>query len=127
MDQLDKYTVPWEQWAEDHPEIVEFSEKETDVVLFANSRLQFNGTEEIKQSVPFYMPVPVQLREDPSAPAEIPPESIHDQKPSYDYLTSETIHRKYRQPPLNDPNWRWRPLPGEIGKYYKLDANKRWG
>jgi ribosomal protein S1 len=42
MEGLDKYTVPWEQWAVDHPEIVEFSEKETDVVLFANSRLQFN-------------------------------------------------------------------------------------
>ncbi|CAK0830792.1 unnamed protein product, partial [Prorocentrum cordatum] len=81
----------------------------------------------IKQSVPFYIPVPVQLRADPTAPAEIPEPSLHDTVISYDYGTSHKIHRKYMQPPLNDPNWRWRPIPGEVGRYWALDANKRWG
>jgi len=127
MEVLDKYHVPLEQWAVNMPELFEFSEKETDVVLFPDSKLHFTGSEEIKQSVPFYIPVPVQLRADPTAPAEIPEPSLHDTVISYDYGTSHKIHRKYMQPPLNDPNWRWRPIPGEVGRYWALDANKRWG
>jgi small subunit ribosomal protein S1 len=133
IEQLDKYTIPWEQWAQDYPDLVEFSEKEEDVVLFAHSKLQFTGIEELKQSKPFYVPVPVQLRKDPTETPEIPASTFvegfdnENDGLSYDYKTSHDVHRKYMQPPLNDPNWRFRPLPGEIGRYYKLDANKKWG
>jgi ribosomal protein S1 len=120
MTEPEGYEIDWHEWEKKYPEIVKFPETEAfESVIFESDGINFKSFEESKQGKMFHMPVPLGLRKDDAGSPEIPRQGYD---PDYYWHTWESgmkkeISIKYRTPPLNDPNWQYRPNPGETSAY----------
>jgi len=110
-DLLDAEPMSWRQLGKKYPGVVSFPEKEYEVVISATA-MGFGGWKEMTPAYSAWIPIPLHLRKPDAGPPEIPMETIEETFPNNPYETgiSPEIHVKYRQPPLNDPNWTFRPL-----------------
>jgi len=109
---LDPEPISWREMGKKYPGLVSFPEKEYEVTISSRA-YGFNCMKEMIQASTESIPIPLHLRKPDAGPPEIPSFDIEDAFPNNPYETgiSPEIHVKYRQPPLNDPNWTFRP-PG---------------
>merc|ERR1712228_152633 len=109
---LDSDPISWREMGKKYPGLVSWPEKEYEYVISARA-YGFNCHQEMRPASTASIPIPLHLRKPDAGPPEIPFYDIEDAFPNNPYETgiSPEIHVKYRQPPLNDPNWTFRP-PG---------------
>jgi len=114
-DLMDSEPTPWYEWAEKFPGFVRFQEKDQVMTISANA-YGFQGRLELMSGDKVRIPIPQHLQ---AADAKQPTKEdsfvkLEDQPmPNYDVGIKPEIHIKYRQPPLNDPNWREFPVPDQ--------------
>ncbi|CAK9028351.1 4-hydroxy-3-methylbut-2-enyl diphosphate reductase (HMBPP reductase) [Durusdinium trenchii] len=110
-DLMDLEPTPWYEWAEKFPGFVKFQEEDHNIVLSAKA-FGFRGHVELEHAHRAVVQIPKHLQKadavKPSPADLVPP--IEDLMPNYDSGIKPEIHTKYRQPPLNDPNWRFSPV-----------------
>ncbi|CAE7507172.1 unnamed protein product, partial [Symbiodinium pilosum] len=112
-DLMDPEPIPWYEWAEKYPGFIRFQEKDQVITISVRAH-GFYGEKELRHSQPAFIPIPAHLQK---ADAKQPTKDdlrvkYEDQPmPNYDNGIKPEIHIKYRQPPLNDPNWREYPVP----------------
>eukprot|EP00930_Biecheleria_cincta_P048910 TRINITY_DN34166_c0_g1_i1.p1 TRINITY_DN34166_c0_g1~~TRINITY_DN34166_c0_g1_i1.p1 ORF type:complete len:955 (-),score=175.92 TRINITY_DN34166_c0_g1_i1:52-2916(-) len=113
-DTLDPEPISWREMEKKYPGLVSFPEKEYEVYISA-AAYGFNCWREMTPASTAWIPIPLHLRKPDAGPPEIPLPDLQD-FPNNPYETgiSPEIHVKYRQPPLNDPNWTYRPGLSEL-------------
>ncbi|CAE7835488.1 ispH [Symbiodinium sp. CCMP2592] len=112
-DLMDPEPIPWYEWAEKFPGFIRFNEKDQVITISVRAH-GFYGEKELRQAFPAHLPVPAHLQKADAKPATKEDffVKLEDQPmPNYDVGIKPEIHTKYRQPPLNDPNWREFPVP----------------
>jgi len=109
---MDGEPIPWYEWAEKYPGFVKFQEEDHVIVISANA-YGFVGMQEMNHANQAVIKIPKHLQK----PDAVQPEGEVRVKieeadmPNYDIGISPEIHTKYRQPPMNDPNWRFSTIP----------------
>jgi ribosomal protein S1 len=109
-DLLDPEPISWREMNKKYPGVVSFPEKEYEVTMTFNSR-GLSCSKEMTPASSAWIPIPLHLRKPDAGPPEIPIQTLEEIFPNnpYDTGISPEIHVKYRHPPLNDPNYRFRP------------------
>jgi len=98
---------PWDEWLKKYPQVFKVPEKEIELPIFSKGTNGFHGYLEVMPAHKVYIEVPKHLRKDDAAEPQIPHENDIEDKPMWGWDTGikPEIHIKYRQCPLNDPNW----------------------
>lgn len=120
-DMIDDEPTDWYAWEKKFPGFVKFPQKETELYI-CDQGYGFSGVDSAMKSGVAYIPIPVHLRKADAGPPEIPPFDFEDFQIGYDYGIKHEIHIKYRDPPLNDPNWTYRKPMLNPPKPLKLDV-----
>jgi len=107
---LEEEPWDWHELEKRHPELITIRKTDDLETYFTHDKggYGFNGPNQLLRSQVCWMPIPVHLRKPDAGPAEIPGRSFDDHTMSYDYGIKPEIHVKYRDPPMNDPNWTYR-------------------
>jgi len=119
---MDVEPTPWYEWAEKYPGFVKFQEEDHVVVISANA-YGFSAVREMDHSNQVVLNIPKHLQKPDAVQPDDGPVRVKIEEadmPNYDYGISPEIHTKYRQPPMNDPNWRFTSLPEQ------KTTNKSW-
>lgn len=106
---IDDEPLPWEEWGVKYPGIHKPAVREVELIA-PYKGTYFSGQFQASSAGVAYIPIPVHLRRADASPPEVPANDVEDHQMGYEYGgISPYIHIKYRQPPLNDPNWVWDP------------------
>jgi len=111
---LNDEIAPLDEWMEKFPGLFHLPEKEIEIPIMENC-WGFEGLNEVAPPHRVKFAIPEHLRKDDAGPALISQKVAVEDFDKFGWETGikPEIHIKYRQPPINDPNWVYAPNPSD--------------